>query len=299
MRELRFAGLSGTLKLPSDGPGPFPAVLLLTGSGPIDRDSNHKRMRFDITAQLATALAGAGIASFRYDKRGVGDSPGDWRAVGFWDSVDDAAAALEVLRRQPEIDAARVAVAGHSEGAVQAVALGARDRGLAGLVLLSGSARSGEEVLVWQIGRVLPTLPRPVRLLLKVLPIDPAKRVRANHAKLKASTADVVRMDLAKINAKWFREFLTYDPADDLTKVETPILAITGEKDLQVDAGDLAVIAEVAAGPVETHALPDLTHSLRRQAGSPSLSRYKQEVRDPVDSEVLSLVVDWAGRHLV
>jgi fermentation-respiration switch protein FrsA (DUF1100 family) len=137
-----------------------------------------------------------------------------------------------------------------------------------------------------------------VRFLFKVLPIDPAKRVRANHAKLKASTTDVVRMDLAKINAKWFREFLTYDPADDLAKVEAPILAITGEKDLQVDVADLAVMADVAPGPVETHALPDLTHSLRRQPGSPSLSRYKREVREPVDPEVLSLVVDWAGRHL-
>lgn len=298
MSEVRFGDLVGTLKLPASGEGPFPVVLLLTGSGPVDRDSNHKKLRFGVTTQLADALAEAGVASFRYDKRGVGASPGDWRKVGLWDNVDDAATAVEMLRVRPEIDPSRVAVAGHSEGAVQAVALAARDRSLAGVVMLAGSARAGEELLLWQTRVILPTLPAPVRFLLRVLPFDPVARVARNHAKLKATTDDVVRMDGQRINAKWFREFLAYDPAVDLPKVEAPVLAITGAKDLQVNPEDLAIVDSSAGGPVETHLVPDLTHSLRRQAAAPSLSKYKQEVREPVDSQVLALVTDWARRHL-
>lgn len=298
MSEVRFGDLVGTLKLPASGEGPFPVVLLLTGSGPVDRDSNHKKLRFGVTTQLADALAEAGVASFRYDKRGVGASPGDWRKVGLWDNVDDAATAVEMLRVRPEIDPSRVAVAGHSEGAVQAVALAARDRSLAGVVMLAGSARAGEELLLWQTRAILPTLPAPVRFLLRVLPFDPVARVARNHAKLKATTDDVVRMDGQRINAKWFREFLAYDPAVDLPKVEAPVLAITGAKDLQVNPEDLAIVDSSAGGPVETHLVPDLTHSLRRQAAAPSLSKYKQEVREPVDSQVLALVTDWARRRL-
>lgn len=274
-------------------------VLLLTGSGPIDRNSNHKRIRFEVTAQVAEALAAVGVASFRYDEHGVGSSPGDWRTVGLWDNVDDAAAAVDMLRARPEIDPSGVAVAGHSEGAVQAVALAARDRSIAGAILLAGSARNGEEVLLWQTRTILPTLPAQVRFLLRVLPFDPAARVSRNHARLKGTTEDVVRMDGQRINAKWFREFLAYNPADDLPKIEMPVLAITGAKDLQVNPDDLTIIESSVGGPVATRLVPDVTHSLRRQAGPPSLSKYKREVREPVDAEVLRLVTDWAGRHLV
>lgn len=298
MSEIRFGDLVGTLTLPASGDGPYPVVLLLTGSGPIDRNSNHKRIRFEVTAQVAQALAAVGVASFRYDKRGVGASPGDWRKVGLWDNVDDAAAAVDMLRARPEIDPSRVAVAGHSEGAVQAVALASRDRSLAGAILLAGSARNGEELLLWQTRRILATLPAPVRFLLRVLPFDPVARVSRNHARLKATTEDVVRMDGQRINAKWFREFLAYNPADDLPKIEAPVLAVTGAKDLQVNPDDLTIIESSAGGPVVTHLVPDVTHSLRRQAGAPSLSKYKREVRGPVDAEVLGLVTDWAGRHL-
>jgi len=289
--------LFGTLTVPP-GDGPFPAVLLLTGSGPIDRDSNHKKMRFDVSRQLAMALARVGVASYRFDKRGVGQSPGDWREAGLNDNVDDAAAALTVLHDHPQVDADRVFVAGHSEGAVQAVALAGRGMSIAGLVLLAASARSGEEMLRWQARVIAPTLPRPVRLLLGLLRVDLEKRVATNHAKIKATTADVTRLGLAKINAKWFREYLAYDPRADLAKIQVPVLAITGTSDLQVDPTDLRVVEELVPGEVETHLVPNLTHTLRRQGAAPSLSRYKRELRDPVDRLVLDVVTEWLRRHV-
>jgi alpha/beta superfamily hydrolase len=96
--------LAGTLTLP-DRDRPVPAVVIASGSGPLDRDSNHRRARFDVARQLAVALAEAGLASLRYDKRGVGESPGDWRAAGLHDNVDDLGRALATLAARPEVDA--------------------------------------------------------------------------------------------------------------------------------------------------------------------------------------------------
>ena len=300
MRELplQVSGahpLAGTLTLP-DGPGPAPAVLLASGSGPVDRDSNHRRMRFDVARQLAHALADGGLASLRYDKRGVGGSPGDWRAVGLHDNVDDLGRALDTLAVLPEVDPGRILLAGHSEGALLAAALAARGAPVAGVILLSTSATPGEQLLLWQAGRIAPTLPAPVRAVLRLLRIDLQKKVAANHGRIKATTTDVARLGGARINARWTREFLAHDPREDLRRIAVPVLAITGEKDLQVDPADLDVVAAQVRGPVEVHRVPDLTHMLRHQPGPPSLSAYRKELRGPVNQDVLATVLQWCRR---
>ncbi len=302
MRELQVQvpgepPLAGTLTLP-DSPRPAPAVLLASGSGPLDRDSNHRRARFDVSRQLAHALAAAGLASLRYDKRGVGGTPGDWRAAGFTDNVGDLGRAIETLAARPEVDADRVLLAGHSEGALLAAAVGSRADGqlgvpVAGLALLAMSATPGEELLRWQARRIAPTLPAPVRGLLRLLRIDLEAKVAANHARIKATTTDVARIGGARLNARWHREFLAHDPRGDLARITVPVLALTGDEDLQVPADDLAVLAATVPGPVEVHRVPDLTHTLRRQVRAPSMRRYREELRRPVDPEVLATVVAW------
>ncbi len=300
MRELplRVPGeppLAGTLTLPGDGP-PAPAVLLASGSGPLDRDSNHRRARFDVARQLAHALADAGLASFRYDKRGVGDSPGDWRAAGLHDNVDDLARAREMLAGRPEVDPDRIVLAGHSEGAILAAALAARGVPAAGVLLLSMSGTPGAELLRWQARRIAPTLPAPVRGVLRLFRIDLEKKVAANHDRIRATTTDVARIGGARINARWTRELLAHDPREDLRRISVPVLAVTGSKDLQVDPADLEVVAATVPGPVETRLVPDLTHTLRRQTDPPSMSRYRAELRRPVDAELLGVVTEWARR---
>lgn len=298
--EVALAGdqeLAGTLALPDDGDR-FPAVLIVSGSGPLDRDSNHRRARFDVARQLAAALAVAGLASLRYDKRGVGASPGDWRTAGLFDAVDDLAAARDTLAARPEVDPARLVVAGHSEGALLAAAVAARGAPLSGLVLLSCSARPGDELLRWQARRIAPTLPAPVRGLLRLLRTDLEAKVAANHARVRATTTDVARVGGARLNARWTREFLDHDPRPDLARVTVPVLALTGTKDLQVDPADLDVIAATVPGPVTAHRLPDVTHTLRRQPGPASLRSYREELRRPVDPVVLDAVVTWCSAQL-
>ena len=284
--------LAGTLTLP-DGAGPFPAVLLLPGSGPIDRNSDHKRMPLGITGQLAQALDAAGVATFRYDKRGVGASTGRWHCAGFYDNQDDAAAALELLHAQPGVDPTRVIVLGHSEGALHAAGLAAAGARTAGLVLLSCSAMPGEALLRWQSAQIAPTLPALIRILLRLLRTDLETRTSKTHAKIKATTTDEARIEGVKINARWHREFMAHDPRTDLAHVHVPVLAVTGAKDLQVPPADLATIRDLVQAPVDTHQLQDLSHILRTQTGPASLSGYKREMRRPVDAGLVRLVVKW------
>jgi hypothetical protein len=283
--------LAGTLTLPGRT-GPAPVVVIASGSGPLDRDSNHRRARFDVARQLAVALADAGIASYRYDKRGVGASPGDWLAAGLQDNLDDLGRAVDAVRARPEVDAGRVLVAGHSEGALLAAALAARGAPVAGVVLLSMSATPGEELLRWQARRIAPTLPAPVRGLLRLLRVDLEKKVAGNHERIRATTTDVARIGGARLNARWHREFMAHDPRADLARIAVPVLAITGSKDLQVKPEDLDVVAALAPSATVLR-VPDLTHTLRRQPGRPALSAYRRELREPVDAELLTTVVQW------
>lgn len=301
MQETRLAfdshgqTLVGTLLSPS-GPGPFPAALLVPGSGPVDRDSDHRRMALGVTRELAQALTAAGFVTLRYDKRGVGESSGEWLAAGLTDNVDDAAAALEALADQPGVDAERLVVVGHSEGALIAAALASRGAVPGGVALLSASATPGEELLLWQARRIAPSLPAPVRWLLAVTRTDLEKKVAKNHQRIKSSAGDVERIGLQKVNARWMREFMAHDPRDDLARITVPVLAVTGAKDLQVSPRDLDAIARLAQAPVETHEVPDVSHILRTQPGTATLRTYGKDATRPVDARVLSLVTGWATR---
>ncbi|MEV6643544.1 alpha/beta fold hydrolase [Amycolatopsis sp. NPDC051371] len=299
VRELRLTvpaadglALAGTLTLPA-GHGPHPAVLCLPGSGKVDRDSNAGRVRMDLGQPLATALARQGVASLRYDRRGVGATPGDWHTVGFLDNRADAAAALNALRGHPEIRPRAVGVLGHSEGAVHAMWLAAHAEAAAA-VLLAGYARPGEQALRWQGGRIASTLPRPVRPLLPVL----RRAATRQLTRLAATTTDTARIGGMRINARWWREQLAYDPRPDLARIAVPVLAVTGEKDTQVDPDDLDVIAHLVPGGAETHRIPGLTHILRRTDGPGSVLAYRRLLRDPVDGELLTTVAGWLATRL-
>ena len=259
--------LQGTLTASGSTPGP--AALLISGSGPVDRDSNAKRLPINVMGQIAAHLSANGITSLRYDKRGIGDSDGDYLAAGFHDNVDDARAAVEALRSRTEVDADRVIVIGHSEGALIASVLAADDR-LAGVVLLAGAATDGKSVLRWQSQQIAPTLPKPVKWLMKLLRQDLVRTQTKRLDRIESSTDDVIRIQFVRLNAKWFREFMAFDPADALRRAAVPVLAITGTKDVQVNPADVALMEQVVPTVFTGHLVDDVTHLLRAEQGSAS-----------------------------
>jgi uncharacterized protein len=288
--------LAGSFLEPA-GPRPFAAVLMLAGSGQIDRDDNAPKLRIDAFPQIATSLARRGFASFRFDKRGVGASEGDYWVAGLDDNVTDAAAALSWLRSQGNVEPDRVFVLGHSEGAMLATRLAGKGAPVAGAILLAGSAHSGEETLIWQAQRVAQGMRGLNKWLIHALRIDVAKSQRKALEKIKRTDRDWVRVQLVqKINARWMREFLSYDPSADLSRLRVPVLAITGSKDIQVDPHDLKIMAGLVKSDFEPHEVSDLTHILRADAHEPGLAGYKQQMLMPVDPRVLELVGDWLQR---
>lgn len=288
------AQLHGTLEVAhSPEVAGKPLALLISGSGPIDRDSNMKRQSIDVMRQVAEHLASCGISSFRYDKRGVGQSSGDYASAGLHDNIADARAAIAALRADPRRQDDAMFVVGHSEGALIAGELGATDPTLAGVVLLAGTARPGAEVLRWQAEHVKETLPTPAKVLLRLLRQDVVKTQTKRLEQIRSSTTDTLRIQMVKVNAKWLREFMAHDPSDSLTSVEVPLLAITGSKDVQVNPDDVDRIVDLAGSRAVGHVVEDLTHLLRTEAGPASIRTYKKQAKRPVDRQMLELVSGW------
>lgn len=282
--------LQGTLALSSSDPGP--AALLISGSGPIDRDSNAKRLQINVMRQIAAALSANGIGSLRYDKRGVGESEGDYLSAGLLDNLDDARAAIEALRARPEVNADQIIVIGHSEGAIIASAL-ADDARLAGVALIAGSATSGKAVLEWQARQVAATLPKAVKWWMKTLRQDLVRTQTKRLTRIESSTDDVIRIQMVRLNAKWFREFMAFEPADALGRAEVPVLAVTGTKDIQVNPADVGRMERAVTTAFVGRLVSDMTHLLRTEPGTASVRTYKKQAARPIDPRVAELLLSW------
>jgi len=302
--------LAGTICLPSEK-GRFPCVLMIHGSGPTDRDENARQLKFlkvKINAfnTIAHYLAPKGIASLRYDKRGCGKSSGKYWETGFYDLIQDAKAMYTYLTAQECIDKDLVFLLGHSEGTMSAPRISLDYPSIAGLILLAPNVQKMEEVLRWQAQTVWEEIQQLggitgflTRLQVKLIRYDPVKTQEGLFRRIKSSNKAWFRHQLvAKINAKWFREILEYDPADTIQNVTCPILAIGGEKDLQVHPEDVTRIAELAKGEVERHIVPNLTHVLRLDEGKPSILKYKKLLKKGMDHSILDIMYDWLQKRL-
>ena len=313
--------LAGTLTLPP-GPGPFPAVVLITGSGAQDRDESlmgHKPFLV-----LADYLTRRGVAVLRSDDRGVGGSTGDHTKATSADFATDAEAAVAFLKAQKGINPAKIGLMGHSEGGLIAPIVAAKDpKGVAFLVLLAGPGVPGDEILALQsvlmmkaAGMDAKTVDESSAVAKKMYAAirtekDEAAAQKALEAIAKASLATLSPDDLKKLGpdpmaavqaqfktlqSPWFRYFLTYDPRPTLAKVKCPVLAINGEKDLQVAPGqNLLEIAKAlkTAGnrDVTTRELPGLNH-LFQSSKTGSIAEYAT-IEETFNPEALKLIGDW------
>jgi uncharacterized protein len=284
---------------------PVAAALLIPGGGRSDRNSDARlpgglMLRIGVDKAIAGALAGARVSTLRYDKRGVGASGGDYLSTGMDDRRADARAALGWLAART--GGLPLLAIGASEGAWYAAELAA-DHVVAGAVLLAGGARPAEEILSWQSEMTAARLAPAVKMILKITRTDILRSQDKRVARIKASTSDVIRDRGAagipgmRINARWFRDFLAYDPRPALARIKVPVLAVTGGQDVQVPPEDVAAIGRLVQGPFEGHVAGDLSHLFRHDPASAGPRAYRRAVRQPVDAEVLRLITTWITTH--
>ncbi len=264
----------------------------------MNRDGDHAKLPIGVSRALAEALARNGTASLRYDNVGFPKSGGDYLSTGLSDNLADAAAAVEWLRTAGGFVRDAVAVTGTARR-LPGRGAGRRPRGRSRRRRADRVSRvTGREVLLWQSAKAADSLSAPVRSVLRLLRLDVKAQQRKALDKIAVRPATPRGWDCAastpagsgssstSIRNRWLRE------------IRSPVLAITGAKDLQVDPDDLSVIADLVPAEVDTVRVPDLTHLVRRDAGPPSLRAYRRLVREPVDPKVLSLVADWTAGHL-
>ncbi len=304
------ATLAATLTLPQ-GTGPFPAVVLVTGSGPEDRDETVFGHRPFLV--LADYLTRRGIAVLRADDRGTGKSTGSHATATTADFATDVEAGITYLTTRPEIDKNRIGLIGHSEGGVIAPMVAARTPGVAFIVLMAGTGVKGEEVLVEQVrlvGRAsgkseteadgLAAQQREVLAL-----IQAEKDSAALEKKLREKFGDrasdgQMSMQIKAIQSPWFRFFMQYDPAVALRKTTCPVLAINGERDVQVSSRQnlpaiRRALEEAGNRDFETEELPGLNH-LFQTAKTGSVAEYV-EIEETVSPVALGKVATWILEH--
>ena len=301
--------LAGTLTLPQ-GQGPFPVALLITGSGPQDRDETmfgHKPFLV-----LADALTRRGVAVLRVDDRGVGGSQGGEMAKATTlDFATDVAAGVAYLRGRKDIDPDRVGLIGHSEGGVIAPMIAAKDPRIAFVVMMAGTGVPGDQLLPRQYHDIYRASGASEAVAAeqakKVEAANTLVRAEPDKAKAKADLIKIFSQDgdggaaagvAQLINSTWYRAFLDIDPAKALAEVRAPVLALNGAKDTQVSAeANLPLIkAALARNPDATvRTLPDLNHLFQTaKTGAPGEYAKIEETIAPV---ALATIVDWTVAH--
>lgn len=258
--------LAGTLTLPRSAK-PAPAVLLIAGSGPIDRDETvfgHKPFLV-----LADHLARQGFVVLRVDKRGVGQSTGNYSIATTEDFAADVLAGIEYLKTRKEVDAEKIGLIGHSEGGLIAPMVAVNSEDVAFIVLMAGAGVTGEATLYTQetlISRAMgvseqqlghqlafqkqvlsviihePDLEKAEKLLREIVVKQLAKLPQEEQL----ASANVMEAQMKRCNSHWFRYFLTYDPINSLKRLKIPVLVVNGELDWQVSSKqNLPIIAQV------------------------------------------------------
>jgi pimeloyl-ACP methyl ester carboxylesterase len=322
--EVRFRNaaddvtLAGTLTLPS-GAGPHPAVVLISGSDPQDRDEFVWEHRPFLV--LADHLTRHGIAVLRYDDRGTAASTGKYQGATVEDFSRDTSAAVEFLRTHARIDAARIGLVGHSEGGLVAPIVANRRGDIAFVVLMGATGVDGKSVLLSQseamaraAGASGPEVALATALNRAVMEIaaqaepgedltnDVMRVAEQVIATIPIPQRDVagtairtqLRGQIARLQGAWMRHFLNYDPSPALRRLDVPVLAIWGTRDLQVlpalnrPAIERAVAGNPRAAFVE---LEGLNHMFQA-AATGSLAEYA-EIDETINPAALSTITEW------
>ena len=305
--------LAGTLVIP-EGAGPFPAAVLISGSGQQDRDESimgHKPFLV-----LADWLARQGIATLRYDDRGVGESGGNPVGATSADFAEDALAAIDLLAGDERFSA--IGLIGHSEGGLIAPMVAAQRDDVAFAVLLAGPGLPGSVVLAQQTEDLMRAEGAPRSMVdwrvgwgtkviaLAASDIDSAELADQIREIVQAAAGDVppgleqlvsdaaIEETVAAFTDPWMRYFLAYDPRPALEALAIPVLALVGDLDLQVSAElNIPALEAALAGNSDATVseLSGLNH-LFQTATTGAVSEYGQ-IEETFAPEAMEQLADW------
>ncbi|MFB3827914.1 MAG: alpha/beta hydrolase family protein [Bryobacteraceae bacterium] len=305
--------LAGALTLPRAA-GPHPAVLLITGSGPQDRNETVAGHRPFLV--LADYLTRRGCAVLRVDDRGVGGSTGSVMASTSEDFAADTLAGVAYLKARKDIDARRIGLLGHSEGGLVGAMAAARSPDVAFLVMMAGPGVRGDRILLSQIeqlnrigGVSKDVTAKSLETEQRLFDILRAEKDNAAAVKkmeaalppnLPAAELGRIRAGLKSMTTAWYRAFLEYDPAVYLSKVKIPVLALNGELDVQV-AADLnlpaveAALKQAGNRRYSVLKMARLNHLFQHSKdGSPA--EYSR-IEETIAPEALKAVGDWIATN--
>ncbi|HEX5603999.1 MAG TPA: alpha/beta fold hydrolase [Pyrinomonadaceae bacterium] len=279
--------LAGTLTLPRSASRkkPVSAVVTITGSGPQDRDENIGLPGFRPFRQLADALARRGIAVLRMDDRGTGASGGTFKGSTSADFAEDVRAGLAYLRTRPEIRANRLAVLGHSEGAIIAPMVAEKEPTLRAIVLLAGIAQPGRTALHFQLKNGIEHNTK----------LTPEMR-NSQIAEIPKRIDDMMAAD------PWMKFFLTYDPSSTMRRVKTPVLILTGSRDQQAVPEEVALqeaaFKEGGNKDVTARVLPDLNHLFVQDTDGFPGNYAKLPPPVMMRTDVVGMITGWVAQRL-
>jgi dienelactone hydrolase len=298
--------LAATITIPP-GKGPFPAVLLMSGSGPHDRDEilmGHKPFLV-----LADYLTRKGIVVLRADKRGVGKSGGDYSKAVMADFASDADAGVAYLKTRPEVDPHRIGLVGHSEGGVEAPMSAAHNHDVTFIVMMAGTGVPGDQLLPEQMRLIEQAAGKSPDEIEKDLVVqrdllatvekdkDDAVLEKDVREKLAGKVPEAqIGMQVKAVSSPWFRGLLVYDPAPTLSQLTCPVLVLNGERDVQVPPEqNLPVIRKAleAGGNknFEIDELPGLNH-LFQTAKTGGIGEYS-EIEETMSPVAMEKIASW------
>ncbi|HEX6283657.1 MAG TPA: alpha/beta fold hydrolase [Pyrinomonadaceae bacterium] len=279
--------LAGTLTLPKGASRqqPVAAIVTVTGSGPQDRDENIGLPGYRPFRQLADALGRRGIAVLRMDDRGTGASGGTFKGSTTADFAEDVRAGLAYLRTRVEIRGDRLAVVGHSEGALIAPMVAEKEPTLRAIVLLAGIAQPGRTALHFQLKNQIEHNTK----------LTPEQR--------ESQIAEIPkRIDAMMAADPWMKFFLTYDPTTTMRRVKTPVLILTGSRDQQAVPEEVklqeAAFKEGGNKDVTARVLPDVNHLFVQDTDGFPGNYAKLPAPLMIRTDVVELITDWLAQRL-
>lgn len=285
--------LAGTISRPLDaGTAPLPAVVLVGGSGPTDRDETVYGI--PIFAQLASELADGGFLVLRYDKRGVGQSGGRPEAATLEDYAEDLRGAVRFLDDRKDVDDRRIAVVGHSEGGMVAMITAEKENKVRALVLIATPGVSGAELNLAQIRHANELAGRSGEQLETTL----ALQQKIQEAVLTGEGWDAIEPQLrARADTPWFKSFLEFDPARWMKDIDQPIMIVQGELDTQVAPSNADRLRELAAArrkapPPNVLELPGINHLLV-PAKTGEVAEYASLGDASISPVIAGAIADW------